>query len=235
MLTPSRVLLLSLLIAGVSFAGAARFVLSPVLLTLDPAQGLTTSTTVTNTDTAPAEFTAEVLAWTQQDGQDVLTPTRDAVVSPARFAVAPGRSQVVRVALRRAPTTASATYRLVLRQTVQPTTTTTGAVTITPRYVFSLPVFAERPAARPNVAVSAVRQDGGAALILRNTGDGYGVFRKLQVSAAGRTVEIGNQYVLSGTAVTLKLPAELSAATAFELVGEDAAQRPVRLTVNVQP
>jgi fimbrial chaperone protein len=231
----SRAFLLAALLGSAGSVQAARFVLSPVLLSLDPAQALTTSTTVTNTDTTPAEFTAEVLAWTQQGGQDVLVPTRDALVSPARFTVAPGRSQVVRVALRRAPAGASATYRLVLRQSVQAAPTAGSAVTITPRYVFSLPVFAERSAARPNIAVSAVRQEGGTALVLRNTGDGYGVFRKLQVSAGGRTVEVGNQYVLSGASVTFKLPPELENASTFELSGEDADQRPVRLTVNVQP
>lgn len=231
----SRTFLLAALLASAGSVQAARFVLSPVLLSLDPAQALTTSTTVTNTDSVPAEFTAEVLAWTQQGGQDVLVPTRDALVSPTRFTVAPGRSQVVRVALRRAPADASATYRLVLRQNVQPAPAAGGAVTITPRYVFSLPVFAERAAARPNIAVSAVRQDGGTALVFRNTGDGYGVFRKLQVRAGGRTVEAGNQYVLSGAVMTLKLPAELGSAATFDLSAEDADQRPVRLTVDVQP
>ncbi|GGM21828.1 fimbrial biogenesis chaperone [Deinococcus aerophilus] len=234
MLKRSRILFLMGLLTCVGSSEAARFVLSPVLLTLDTAQTLTTSTTVTNTDTVPAEFTAEVLSWTQKDGQDVLVPTRDAIVSPMNFKVAPGRSQVVRVALRRPPTTASVTYRLIIKQQVQAQPSSSGALTITPRYVFSLPLFAEKSGARPSVALSAVQRNDAAYLVFKNSGDGYGVFRKIQLAAGGQTVDLGNQYVLSGSTMEVKLPPALNGAKGIEFTAEDANQKPVRVTLNVQ-
>lgn len=229
-----RVLMLAGVLAALGQAHAAKFVLSPVLLTVNPAQTLTTSTTITNTDGAATAFTAEVLAWTQKDGQDVLVPTRDAVVSPMNFTVAPGRSQVVRVALRQAPGTASLTYRLILRQKVQPQPVSAAGASVTPRYVFSLPLFAELPTARPNVSLRAVQGAQGPALTFQNAGTGYGVFRNIKVTAAGKTFELGNQYVLSGSTMTLRLPDELRDARTLEFTAEDASQKPVRVTVNVE-
>lgn len=228
------------LLMGVLLAGqveAARFVMSPVLLNLNPAQGLTTSTTVTNTDTDEAGFTAEVMAWTQQDGKDVLVPTRDAVVSPGSFTVAAGRSQVVRVALRQTPTSASVTYRLILRQkvTAAPSVAagTTGA-TITPRYVFSLPLFVERPAAKPQVSVTLSPAGASRTLVLRNSGDGYGVFRNIRVTAGGQSFDLGAQYVLSGVTMQVPLPPEAQNAATLEFTATDRDQKPVRLTVDAK-
>ncbi|WP_232337921.1 fimbrial biogenesis chaperone [Deinococcus arboris] len=229
-----RALVLAAALCALGQAQAAKFVLSPVLLNLNPAQSLTTATTITNTDGAPTAFTAEVLAWTQKDGQDVLVPTRDAIVSPMTFTVAPGKSQVVRVALRQAPNTASVTYRLILRQKVQPQPTSSGSVTITPRYVFSLPLFVERQSARAGVTISAAPRAEGTSLVFKNAGDGYGVFRNIKVTAAGRTFELGNQYVLSGATMELKLPAELKDVRALEFAADDANQKPVKVTLNVQ-
>ncbi|OLV18632.1 fimbrial biogenesis chaperone [Deinococcus marmoris] len=228
-----RAFLFLCLLTLVSPAQAAKFVLSPVLLNLQPAQGLTTSTTITNTDTVPAEFTAEVLLWTQKDGKEVLVPTRDAVVSPMNFKVAPGRSQVVRVALRRPPTAASVTFRLMIRQQVQPAAAGSSSVTITPRYVFSLPLFAEKAGAQPNVALSAVQRDGATYLVFNNTGNGYGVFRNIRLSGGGQSAELGNQYVLSGSTMELKLPPTLTGARVLEFSAEDVGQKPTRATLNV--
>lgn len=234
MLKFKRVFLFLGLLTVLGWGEAARFVLSPVILNLQSSEALTTSTTITNTDTVPAEFTAEVLLWTQKDGKDVLVPTRDAVVSPMTFKVAPGRSQVVRVALRRPPTAASMTFRLMLRQQVQPAAPSSANVSITPRYVFSLPLFAEKAAAQPNVTLSAVQRADGAYLVFSNTGSGYGVFRKIRLSAGGQVTELGNQYVLSGSIMEVKLPPALTGVKVLEFTAEDAQQKPSRATLNVQ-
>lgn len=225
------------LLMGVLLAGqvdAARFVMSPVLLNLNPAQGLTTSTTVTNTDTDEAAFTAEVMAWTQRDGKDVLVPTRDAVVSPGSFTVAAGRSQVVRVALRQTPTSASVTYRLILRQKVTAAPSGAAGATITPRYVFSLPLFVERPAAKPQVSVTLSPAGAPRALVLRNSGDGYGAFRNIRVTAGGQAFDLGAQYVLSGSEMQVPLPAEAQNAATLEFTATDRDQKPVRLMVDAK-
>ena len=44
-----------------------------------------------------------VLAWSQQDGRDVLSPTNEVLVSPPIATIAPDKEQIIRVGLRRAP------------------------------------------------------------------------------------------------------------------------------------
>lgn len=212
---------------------AARFVLSPVTMSVNPAESLSTFTTVTNSEEKPVEFTAEVMLWTQKDGKEVLTPARDALVSPVRFKVAPGKAQVVRIALRSTPKVSSVTYRLVLRQELQPEAATEGRSSVTPRYVFSLPVFVEKPDARPALSVTAQRVDGRVQLVFRNVGSGYAVLRQMQVVAGERRADLGNQYVLPGSTMVVTLPAELAGVSGLVLTGQDADQKVTRVNVNV--
>ncbi|RJF74497.1 molecular chaperone [Deinococcus cavernae] len=226
-------LALLLLLSFGSLASAAKFVLSPVTMSLNPAEALSTSTTLTNGDTVPVEFTAELLLWTQENGKDVLVPTRDAVVSPMRFKVAPGKSQVIRLALRNAPRNPSATYRLILRQQLNAPVATDQKMTITPRYVFSLPLFVERPEARAQVSLTAQRLPGGAQLVFSNSGTGYAVYRSVVVGATEKSVPLGNVYVLPGSTVTLPLPPELLGASTLNFSGVDAAAQEMKVTLHV--
>ncbi|BBN96686.1 hypothetical protein DEIGR_200201 [Deinococcus grandis] len=220
-------------LVGVGGAAAAGFVLSPVTMAVNPAESLSTFTTVTNAEEKPVEFTAEVMLWTQKDGKEVLTPARDALVSPMRFKVAPGKSQVVRIALRSTPKVPSVTYRLVLRQELQPEAAPEGRSSVTPRYVFSLPVFVEKLEARPALSVTAQRLDGRVQLVFRNAGSGYAVLRQMQVTAGERRADLGNQYVLPGSTMVVPLPAELSGVPSLVLTGQDADQKVTRVNVNV--
>ncbi|MDA8656068.1 fimbria/pilus periplasmic chaperone [Luminiphilus sp.] len=77
--------------------------------------------TVRNDGTEPASLQMEMLNWSQAQGQDVLTPTRELLANPPIFTVPAGGSQLVRVGLRRAPDgQRELTYRIVLQELPPP-------------------------------------------------------------------------------------------------------------------
>src|SRR5512137_2414573 len=98
---------------ALSSAGAGTFTISPLRVDFAGTAG-TAALTVRNEEAAPVVVQAEGLAWSQDGGTDALQPTRDLLVSPAVFTLAPGGSQLVRVALRRTPDAArELAYRMV--------------------------------------------------------------------------------------------------------------------------
>ena len=97
-------------------AFAGNFSANPVRLTLS-AKARTTSLTLENKGEQPVQVQAEVMVWSQQDGVDVLAPSRDLLISPPIFTLAPGAAQTVRVGLLRTPDPArELTYRLFLQE-----------------------------------------------------------------------------------------------------------------------
>lgn len=107
---------LVLLLVGAGAVCAGSFQVNPVRATLSPSQ-LVSAMTVTNTGTAPVVLQIEVLSWSQQDGQDVYTPTHDIIATPPIFTIPVGASQVVRAGLRHvSDTQRELTYRLFLTE-----------------------------------------------------------------------------------------------------------------------
>src|SRR5262245_10806237 len=83
-------------------AVAGTFSISPVRVELS-AQQRTEALTVRN-ESADREVVvqAQAFEWTQRDGQDSLTETRDVIVTPPVFTLAANAQQIVRVAVRKA-------------------------------------------------------------------------------------------------------------------------------------
>jgi fimbrial chaperone protein len=57
--------------------------------------------TLRNADDTPLTVQASLVAWTQPNGEDVYTDTRELLVTPPVFTIAPKGEQIVRLALRR--------------------------------------------------------------------------------------------------------------------------------------
>src|ERR1700733_1666382 len=68
----------------------------PVNIFLQPGQAATTLT-VTNQGTSKTAVQIRAYAWNQQDGDDLLTPSEEVVISPPIASIAPGANQVVRI------------------------------------------------------------------------------------------------------------------------------------------
>lgn len=153
-------------------AHAGSFMATPVKLTL-PAGVNSTSLALENTGAEPVLVQSEVMAWSQNEGKDVLTPSQDLVVSPPIFRVAPGATQTVRIGLlKRPPTQREVTYRLFLQEVPQPPKPGEQGVSIALR--LGLPVFVLPPGgAKPQLAWSARPEGAGIRLMATNRGNGH--------------------------------------------------------------
>ena len=98
------------------FAGATGWEIDPVRVELNPEQQ-TAAITVKNGTDQPTSIQIQAVAWSQLDGKDIYTPTRELLVSPPIVTIAPKGEQIIRVALRRkADTTNELTYRISLQE-----------------------------------------------------------------------------------------------------------------------
>lgn len=153
-------------------AHAGSFTANPVRLTL-PSGSNSTSLTLDNTGDQPVLVQAELMAWSQQDGNEVLTPSQDLVVSPPIFKVLPGARQIVRLGLLRSPTgEREVTYRLFLQEVAQPPAPGEQGVAVALR--LGLPVFVlPKIRAAPNLSWRARAEEGAIRLTLSNSGNAH--------------------------------------------------------------
>jgi fimbrial chaperone protein len=160
----------ALLIALVAHAGS--FTANPIRLIV-PAGANSTSLTLDNTGDQPVLVQAQVVEWSQRDGQDVLTPSRDLIVSPPIFRIAAGASQIVRVGLlRAAPAERELTYRLFLQEVPPPRAAGEPGVAVALR--LGLPVFVQpRTRAAPQLQWNAKAEREGITLSLTNSGNAH--------------------------------------------------------------
>ena len=103
---------------------------------------------LSNTGEGAIRAQVRVYAWTQQNGDDLLTPTRALIASPPLLHIAPGRTQLLRVirAFGPVPVVEELAYRLIIDElpsspvpSVPPKQADTTAISFRMRY--SLPVF----------------------------------------------------------------------------------------------
>jgi len=188
---------------ALSPAYAGTFTISPLRVDFADATG-TAVLTVRNGDAKPVVVQAQGLAWSQEGGQDALTPSRDLLVSPAVFTLPAGGSQLVRVALRRNVDPArELTYRLLLQEVPQEASPDFNGLQIVLR--LSVPVFVEPLApATPQIAWAAARgTDGKLSLSARNDGSAHARIHGFSVKTADGATTMLDQpelaYVLPGS------------------------------------
>lgn len=203
---PTRVLSqlvggLALLLAGAGAASAGSFQVNPVRAALSPSQPIG-ALTVSNTGAEPAVMQLEVLSWSQQEGQDVYSPTREILATPPIFTVPAGGSQVVRVGLRRAPDAQrELTYRLFLQEVPPPPKPGFQGLQIALR--IGVPVFVAPAAAQPPaLSWQAYRtREGQLEVSLTNNGGAHVQVANFKLGLAGGE-DMGIQhiaaYVLAG-------------------------------------
>ena len=193
--------LAALLALSPAFAGT--FTISPLRVDFADATGMAVLT-VRNEDAKPVVVQTQGLAWSQEAGQDALTPSRDLLISPAVFTLQPGGSQLVRVALRRNVDPArELTYRLLLQEVPQAASPDFNGLQIVLR--LSVPVFVEPLApATPQIAWVATRgDDGKLSLSARNDGSAHARIHRFSVKTADGATTVLDQpelsYVLPGS------------------------------------
>ena len=201
-----------LLVMGASVASAASLGVSPVRVTLSESQSMG-AFTVRNDGTEPASLQMEMLNWSQAEGQDVLTPTRELLANPPIFTVPAGGSQLVRVGLRRAPDgQRELTYRIVLQELPPPPNPDFNGTRMLMR--ISLPVFVlPKIDAKPVLLWQATRTPQGALKIsLTNNGNAHIQIANFKLSLPGSAqpwvTRESAEYVLPGQGRDWNLPAD---------------------------
>jgi len=199
-----------LLVMGASVVSAATIGVSPVRVTLSANQKIE-AITVRNNGTEPMSMQLEVMNWSQQDGNDVFTPTRELLVNPPIFTVPPGESQLIRAGLRRAPDASrELTYRIFMQELPPPPDPDFMGTKMLMRV--SLPVFVlPALAAQPDLLWKATRTPNGALKIsLSNLGGVHIQIANFSLSkpdsAQPWITQQTSTYVLNGQSHDWELP-----------------------------
>jgi len=200
-----------------SQAHAGTFSISPLRVELS-SSAQTGVLTIRNQEATPVVVQASTQLWEQAEGQERLSPTRDVLVSPAVFTIPANGSQIVRVALRRAPDgERELSYRLILTEVPQPANPDFTGLSVALR--LSLPVFVAPAAeAQPQLEWSATRNaDGRLALAARNSGTAHARVLSFTVAPAtgddGAIAQNTTAYILPGQSRTWTLDKNHNEAT----------------------
>src|SRR5881396_2704422 len=142
---------LAFFMAATGMAQAGAFAVDPVRATLSAARPVV-SFVVRNDGVEPTVVQLEVVGWSQQDGKDVYSPTREILATPPIFKVPTGGVQIVRLGLRREPDPQrEMTYRLFLEEVPPPLKEGFKGLRVTLRVglpIFVVPAASTAPALR---------------------------------------------------------------------------------------
>ena len=210
-------------------AGAASLQISPVSLRFNGAQQAG-AIALQNMGEGPIYGQVRVFRWDQQDGEDVLTPTRELVASPPIVQIAAHASQAIRLVLAPGVSRgAEGSYRILIDELGREDGAAPQGVDIRLRY--SVPVFVAAVPANAAARDDALdwqlfRRDGAWMLKVKNKGALHAQIGALDfTSAAGERFDISRGlfgYVLAGRERQWKLPvdsqARLAGAVAIKAV-----------------
>jgi fimbrial chaperone protein len=188
--------------------------------------------TVRNTDTKPLLLQPAVNKWSQVDGQEVLEPTRDLLLSPPLVEIPPGESQTVRIVLRRDPDVSTqASYRLVLQEVPRKAESTGQQVVMALK--ITLPIFvASKNPSPPILSVSTVL--GSSVLNFKNSGQSHIQVKSVSVLDGSNQIAKNESmfYVLPGQTIKLKVDTKGRPIVGSEKIelGSDAGDMSLNLT-----
>ena len=186
---------------------AGSFSVSPVRISLSASAPIS-AITVQNGGSETVVLQLEAMAWAQQAGQDVYTPSRDILATPPIITIPAGGSQILRVGLRRVPDPQrELTYRLYLQEVPPPPKPGFTGLQVALR--FGLPVFVSP--VKEDTASLAWRisraRNGQHEVGLTNSGNAHVQVANFKLVRADGS-ELGTQHVagsvLPGQTVTWK-------------------------------
>lgn len=195
------VALASLALGGVAWA--ASLVVSPINLFVI-APGKAGAISISNQNKTPVRLQIRVFRWRQQGGEEILDPTRDAIVNPPSMTIPPEQTYTIRVArLAPAQVTAEESYRVIIDELPSPIDPNTQQQGVRMLLRTSLPVFFADKAAIPKIAWRLWSEGGKLNLEATNSGTRHiklvdlsveGPQGRIKFNAAGT-----NAYVLPGS------------------------------------
>ena len=115
-----RLLAACSIVGSAPFAFAGSFDVNPIRVDLTP-QSRTATVSVRNSGDDSVVIQISVQAWSQNAGKDILTDTKDVIVSPPIATIPAGQEQIVRIGMRRAPDAQhELSYRMFLQEVPPP-------------------------------------------------------------------------------------------------------------------
>jgi fimbrial chaperone protein len=193
--------------ASLNAANAQQVSVSPLRITFKNDQQ---SEIVTIRNTSKQTFTIQpkVLRWSQKDGQDVHEASRDVIVAPPIVEVPAGETQVIRLALKRAPeANRELSYRLFIQQVVAPQKFNSTGLSFA--WNLSLPIFV----LPTDAAITPKLQWNGSVvgktmtLTATNTGGAHIQVKKVRVETSAGVSESGQMfYLLPSQQLKLAVP-----------------------------
>ena len=225
-----------MLLAVTKLATAGAFSLSPVGLSI-PKSDSSGSVVAENTSGAPLVIQVRAQAWRQAGGRDIRDDTRDLIVNPPIFRLAPGEQQLVRIASRAGPPPdVERAYRVTFTEIVpkdapQPESGFRLALAM------DIPVYVEPVApATPTISWQAERTNEGARLVVENRGNVHYRIVEAVVAVAGKVIaKPGAILVLPKSTKVYELPAVAPGTAAIHLTAEDGASHPVSFEIPLPP
>lgn len=182
----SRLMTAALLAFGITAAAqAASLSISPIMVTLDEKKHSAALTLKNGSDEAKVIQT-ELLSWTQENGENIHTPSRDILVNPPIATLQPGQTQIIRIGLnRKADKAQELAYRLYISEVPPPPKEGFAGLRIALR--LGLAVFVS-PRAKPINKLdwqAARNPEGALQLTLRNSGNRHMRLTSLKVRDPG--------------------------------------------------
>lgn len=198
-----------------ALAGAANLSIDPIRIELSPEQQ-TAAINVRNDSDQPTSIQMQAVAWSQLDGKDIYTPTRELLVSPPIVTIAPKSEQVIRAALRRKADVANElTYRIYLQEL--PSQPQPGFTGLQLALRIGLPVFVKPQTgkATPKMVWSIARApDNNLKITLQNQGNAHVQVSDFALYIPGGDKPIagesGSNYVLAGQRASWLVKTDLS-------------------------
>lgn len=188
-------------------AAAGTFHISPTLGDVPPGKA-TATFRIVNTGQEPLTVQITPQQWTQRHNDSVLEDTDDLLVVPPLVTVAPGQTQVVRIAHSSRDNSIEQAYRIFFHEV--PPAPPEGFVGLQTVLRLSIPLFFAPETGRGELAWSA-RSDGGQLqLDANNRGSRFARLTSLRLlDRKGREVASmsGPEYVLAGAARRWTFPA----------------------------
>lgn len=183
-------------------AAASSFNVAPIRIEMDREHPTGVLTLHSDSD-APVTVQVQAVSWSQADGEDAYQPTRELLVTPPVFVVAPNGEQIVRVARRGAASDGvERAYRVFFEEV--PATAQPGFNGLKVALRIGLPVFVATPArASAELEWQARWQaDGTLSVAVANRGTAHVQVTYFELTGPDATViarVAGSRYVLPGS------------------------------------
>lgn len=199
---PILAIVLGLSVAFAQPAAAASLRISPIGIDM-AASDHAASMTLVNTGAEPVNLQLRIFKWTQANGEEVLEPTSEMLVSPPATTIPAGASYTVRIARQStAPVQLEASYRVFIDELPKPTDPRTLGQGVAMVLRTSLPVFVVDPNAFAQLSWKVWRDANGLHAEAINNGKRHAKILGLAVQPAdGAPLSFGNGlngYVLAG-------------------------------------